>query len=360
MISSSIPDSCGSTERPPSAWAGPVGIFWDMENCPIPNDVSPDEVAGNIRLALRLHPLIGGAVNSFAAYGDFNGFPRRLREACQRTGVKLVDVPNTRKDAADKAILMDLFLFALDHPPPSTVLLISGDVDFAPALHVLGQRGYAVILIAPAAAAVSAALRNAGHFLWDWPAVARGGAAPAEDEDVCRVEEFRPGDLSALKRRITAVLIAAGGSLPLLRLPAEYVRMYGRPLYLAEYGATKLVQLLCRMPDAVDVVGEGKRKVVVLRRGQRGGSWSSSSGEEYGGMERVRREVEELLVCYGGRILGSNFEEMYQRRYKRELDYQRLGVARLEELLEKVGDVVVLEEERATRKMFLVSSSLSV
>jgi hypothetical protein len=37
-------------------------------------------------------------------------FPRKLREGCQRTGVNLIDVPNGRKDAADKAILVDLFL----------------------------------------------------------------------------------------------------------------------------------------------------------------------------------------------------------------------------------------------------------
>uniref|UniRef100_A0A8R7UEW4 NYN domain-containing protein n=1 Tax=Triticum urartu TaxID=4572 RepID=A0A8R7UEW4_TRIUA len=89
-----------------SAVLGPVAIFWDIENCPVPSDVRPDDVAGNIRMALRLHPVVNGAVTVLSAYGDFNAFPRRLREGCQRTGVKLVDVPNGRKDAADKAILV--------------------------------------------------------------------------------------------------------------------------------------------------------------------------------------------------------------------------------------------------------------
>ncbi|KAI3938524.1 hypothetical protein MKX01_030817 [Papaver californicum] len=106
---------------------GPVAILWDIENCPVPSDVRPEDVAGNIRMALRVHPIIQGAVTLFSAYGDFNAFPRRLREGCQRTGVKLVDVPNGRKDAADKAILVDMFLFALDNRPPSSILLISGD-----------------------------------------------------------------------------------------------------------------------------------------------------------------------------------------------------------------------------------------
>ncbi|KAM0025105.1 putative transcription factor interactor and regulator CCHC(Zn) family [Helianthus debilis subsp. tardiflorus] len=153
---------------------GPVAILWDMENCRIPSDVCPEDVAGNIRMALRMHPVINGAVNMFSAYGDFNGFSRRLREGCQRTGVKLVDVPNGRKDAADKAILVDMFLFALDNPPPCSIMLISGDVDFSPALHVLGQRGYTVILVIPSRVGVSSALSNAGSYVWDWSSVVRG------------------------------------------------------------------------------------------------------------------------------------------------------------------------------------------
>ncbi|PSS19204.1 PAX-interacting protein [Actinidia chinensis var. chinensis] len=125
-------------------------------------------------MALRVHPVIKGAVTMFSAYGDFNAFPRRLREGCQRTGVKLIDVPNGRKDAADKAILVDMFLFVLDNPSPYSIMLISGDVDFALALHILGQRGYTVILVIPSGVGVSSALSNAGRFVWDWPSVARG------------------------------------------------------------------------------------------------------------------------------------------------------------------------------------------
>jgi len=160
---------------------GPVAILWDIENCPVPGEVCPEDVAGNIRMALGLHPMVKGAVTMLSAYGDFNNFPRRLREGCQKTGVNLIDVPNGRKDAADKAILVDMFLFALDNPPPSTIFLISGDVDFSPALHKLGQRGYTVVLAIPAGVGVSSALRNAGRFVWDWPSLARGeGLVPAK------------------------------------------------------------------------------------------------------------------------------------------------------------------------------------
>jgi len=88
---------------------GPVAILWDIENCPVPGEVCPEDVAGNIRMALGLHPMVKGAVTMLSAYGDFNNFPRRLREGCQKTGVNLIDVPNGRKDAADKAKLCLLF-----------------------------------------------------------------------------------------------------------------------------------------------------------------------------------------------------------------------------------------------------------
>ncbi|CAI9786306.1 unnamed protein product [Fraxinus pennsylvanica] len=81
-----------------------------------------------------------------SAYGDFSSSPMRLTEAYNRTGVNLVHVPNGRKDAADKAILVDMFLFALDYRRPATILLISGDIDFEPALHTLRHQGYTIIV----------------------------------------------------------------------------------------------------------------------------------------------------------------------------------------------------------------------
>ena len=324
---------------------GPVAILWDIENCPVPIDVRPEDVAGNIRMALRVHPFITGAVTLFSAYGDFNAFPRRLRVGCQRTGVKLVDVPYGRKDAADKAILVDMFLFALDNRPPSSILLISGDVDFAPALHILGQRGYTVITVIPFRVGVSSALTNAGRFVWDWPSVARGEGfvppktyiprgpdiaghliscnsgdnlnVPNEEEAIVyrgisqrsqsycynsvqecssnhvtrpytpssrsqslpsglnevRTEDqngmqdwwVQPGDIQGLKGQLVKLCEMSGGTLPLIRVPAEYLKSFGRPLYMAEYGVYKLVSLIGKMSDTFVVVGQGPNKLLRLR-----------------------------------------------------------------------------------------------
>ncbi|CAL0312129.1 unnamed protein product [Lupinus luteus] len=484
---------------------GPVAILWDIENCPVPSDVRPEDVAGNIRMALRVHPVIKGAVLLFSAYGDFNAFPRRLREGCQRTGVKLIDVPNGRKDAADKAILVDMFLFALDNPPPSSMMLISGDVDFAPALHILGQRGYTIILVIPSGVGVSSALCNAGKFVWDWPSVARGeGFVPPSKALVpprgssielagylmgCHINDnsdgqneeeaivyrgmsqnyynsrdfstvsqslaeyncgtsnmscfpttarshslpsglndvsggsmpsndhndgllwVQPGDLNGLKSQLVRLLEFSGGRMPLARVPAEYQKMYGKPLYISDYGAMKLVNLFKKMGDTLAVEGKGQRKFVYLRNwkacpsapplllarkdkkgkgvqeesanGFNGGFSSDELSDEeraiigehyersYIGkgnqgraarseiddciLEQFKYELQEILVSYSCQIFIGCFEAIYQQRYKKQLEYQRFGVDKLEDLFEIVSDVVVLHEEPVSKRMFLTA-----
>jgi hypothetical protein len=408
----------------------PVAILWDIENCPVPGEVNAEDVAGNIRIALRDHPHVG-AVTMFSAYGDFNHFPRKVREGCQRTGVNLIDVPNGKKDAADKAILVDMFLFALDNPPPSTIFLITGDVDFAPALHKLGQRGYVVVLVIPDGVGVSSALRGAGRFVYDWPCLCRGEGLqnpqrqgrpfnslypvddrnqgrvpnnmyavedripvsqfqdpypdynmpwtaeesdPRSDEDVYGEEILawrsnnmynvapvdyghqqyvmpgqvqpqgprmssghssyrsshtsqpgqmgnqasgrfvdsrgrsgisapesahlisspahsgmqagepeeptspggssplwvQPGDLTGLKRQLVQLLNQNGGKMMLSKVPAEYNKLFGRPLYLAEYNAQRLVHLIDKMKDTLVIKGDGTSKTLNLIKKEQG------------------------------------------------------------------------------------------
>ncbi|GJN12854.1 hypothetical protein PR202_ga31169 [Eleusine coracana subsp. coracana] len=481
-----------------NAVPGPVAIFWDIENCPVPSDIRPEDVAGNIRMALRQHPVVKGAVTVLSAYGDFNAFPRKLREGCQRTGVKLVDVPNGRKDAADKAILVDMFLFALDNRPPSSIMLISGDVDFAPALHILGQRGYTIVLAIPSSVTVSSALSSAGSFVWDWPNLARGegmvapksvsrrpsdtscyvnsgnvgqfldiqneeeaivyrgtsrneyGGRPTVNHMYCynssqvtreskalytvaegncamssktpnlsgglndgpvaeqglpdeRSWWVRPGDLHGLKGQLIRLFELSGGCVPLVRIPSEYLKLFGRHLYVSEYGAVKLVHLFEKLADSFVVVGKGHKKMIclrnsddrtlknlpstpiILKKEKRGGSafedsatgacqQLGSSSDDLSEDERhinpdidgtymfddhldsFRKEIQELLVCYSCPVLLGNFESLYEQRYKKTIDYVSFGVTGLEELVVKVKDVVDLYEDQTSKRKFLVAS----
>ncbi|XP_010488965.1 PREDICTED: uncharacterized protein LOC104766724 [Camelina sativa] len=434
---------------------GPVAVLWDIENCPVPSDVRPEDVASNVRTAIQLHPLISGPVVTFSAYGDFNGFPRRVREGCQRTGVKLVDVPNGRKDASDKAILIDMFLFVLDNKPPATIVLISGDVDFAPALHILGQRGYTVILVLPSGVYVNAALSSAGKFVWDWHSIVHGeGFVPLPKPRVVQVpylvgcngndngnldegetilyrgncysnaressvmvSQFHneysgsavsccpsnsreslacppppppghlestmwvaPGDLNGLKGQIVKLLELSGGCIPLMRIPSEYQRNFSKPLFVSDYGVSKLVDLFKKMGDVIAVDGKGNKRfvyllsakpsvispsspVVLLRREKKGkepneettyGRVSSDELSDTGSVESERNleefklELQDILVSYCCRVQMDCFEAIYKLRYKRPLDYNKMGVNHLEQLFDKFRDVVAIYEDPAT------------
>ncbi|CAK9195059.1 unnamed protein product [Sphagnum troendelagicum] len=471
---------------------GNVAILWDIENCPVPGEVNTEDVAGNIRYALRDHPQIG-AVTMFSAYGDFNHFPRKVREGCQRTGVNLIDVPNGKKNAADKAILVDMFLFALDNCPPSTIFLITGEVDFAPALHKLGQRGYMVVLVVPDGVGVSSALCAAGNYVWDWPSLCRGdliypqkyvqnrvvnnahefedrnsaqfGTTRAQSQQVPRLvqessclhhipvpappsskgqsrplfpnpelagqigmlpgevgtvgdatsEPTSPGgvfqttwvmpprDMSGLKRQIVKLLSLNGGKMALVRVPAEYNKQFGRPLCLADYNASKLVNLIEKMKDSLCIKGEGGQKILhltksSLRASHKYRTSSNRASVPKSEKEKVtqlsisleekfqkhicqitkqglsvemqvekvedllddvklatfRDELQQLLVSWTWHIRLAEFLQLYKQRYTHDIDLKAFGVENLESLLQKVKDVAVIKEDPATRDAFLV------
>ncbi|GAB4850586.1 hypothetical protein Ancab_029895 [Ancistrocladus abbreviatus] len=393
-------------------------------------------------------------------------------------------------------------------------MLISGDVDFAPALHILGQRGYTVILMIPSRVGVSAALCNAGRFVWDWPSIARGEgfvpfpkplmASRGGSADIagylmgCHVSEnadgdeeeaivyrgisqscynmkdfstlsrsvfednstsvtlpypptlrshslpsglneatmdraasndqsemnwgVQPGDVNGLKGQLVKLLELSGGCLPIARVPAEYQKLFARPLCISEYGASKLVNLLKKMSDAVAIEGKGQKKFVYLQNSKVGpgahatttpkmdkiaistqvengdanavcGSSLEISDEDRIVVEecsekrageksalgaaapcqledpelgrfklelqlgRFKLELQEILVSFSWRIFLSKFEEIYQQRYKKPLNYRTYGVAGLEELLDKVRDVAVLYEEPESRRKFIIAVS---
>ncbi|KAI4518291.1 DUF537-domain-containing protein [Schizophyllum commune Loenen D] len=116
-----------------------VGIFWDY-GC------SGFDVAKNIERVALAH----GPIASFNAYLDLQqcAVPANMRSELQSTGVALVDCPhNGQKDVVDQMLQTDMLVFALDHPAPATIVLISGDRDFAYVASILRRRMYNVVLI---------------------------------------------------------------------------------------------------------------------------------------------------------------------------------------------------------------------
>lgn len=151
----------------------PIAIFWDVDNCAPPTGSSGRSVALAIRTAMQ--NLEVGPIVSFKAYLELssetqapNAQQVQLRSELQGCGVSLIDTPKSgRKDVADKMMITDLLAYAIDQPAPATVVLISGDRDFAYPLGILRNRGYNVVLVTPPIGAVPI-LEASANIVMSW------------------------------------------------------------------------------------------------------------------------------------------------------------------------------------------------
>ncbi|PWN51611.1 DUF537-domain-containing protein, partial [Violaceomyces palustris] len=149
----------------------PVAVFWDVDNCSPPTGSSGRAVAQAIRSSLQNLEL--GPIVSFKAYLELssethapNAAQVQLRSELQGSGVSLIDTPKSgRKDVADKMMITDLLAYAIDQPAPATIVLISGDRDFAYPLGLLRNRGYKIVLITPPIGAVPILEASANYIL---------------------------------------------------------------------------------------------------------------------------------------------------------------------------------------------------
>lgn len=121
----------------------PVTIYWDIENCSVPNNMRAYEVV----VAIRNYGSSIGVVRNISCFANLMNLSTNFRNDLQLSGVLLVDVPSGKPQASDMAFLVEFLKLACDCPPPHHIILISGDRDFSTVLHVLSMRGYQVTLI---------------------------------------------------------------------------------------------------------------------------------------------------------------------------------------------------------------------
>eukprot|EP00027_Filamoeba_sp_ATCC50430_P009244 CAMPEP_0168551020 /NCGR_PEP_ID=MMETSP0413-20121227/5947_1 /TAXON_ID=136452 /ORGANISM="Filamoeba nolandi, Strain NC-AS-23-1" /LENGTH=207 /DNA_ID=CAMNT_0008581513 /DNA_START=87 /DNA_END=707 /DNA_ORIENTATION=- len=121
----------------------PVTIYWDIENCSVPNNLRAYEVV----VAIRNYGASIGVVRNISCFANLMNLNINFRNDLQLSGVLLVDVPSGKPQASDMAFLVEFLKLACDCPPPHHIILISGDRDFSTVLHVLSMRGYQVTLI---------------------------------------------------------------------------------------------------------------------------------------------------------------------------------------------------------------------
>ncbi|KAF9072450.1 NYN domain-containing protein [Rhodocollybia butyracea] len=163
-----------------------VAVFWDYDNCSVPSSFkSGYEIVKQIREVAQEF----GSIKLLRAYSQLteqallSSRSSVLRSELQSSGVSITDCPqNGFKNVADQMIIVDMLTFAMDNLANSsstTILIISGDKDFAYALSVLRLRMYNVVVVAPSTSHQS--LRAQVSKFLDWSASILNGVSSRED-----------------------------------------------------------------------------------------------------------------------------------------------------------------------------------
>ncbi|KAJ0248775.1 hypothetical protein HA466_0158280 [Hirschfeldia incana] len=152
-----------------------TSVWWDIENCPVPKGWDAHTIAQKLISAL-LNLNYRGPL-SISAYGNTDLIPKPVQQALSATGISLNHVPSGKKDASDKKILVDMFLWVLENPAPANLMLISGDGDFSYALNRLRMLRYNILLAHPLQA--SPFLVASARTSWMWRSLIASGCGPS-------------------------------------------------------------------------------------------------------------------------------------------------------------------------------------
>ncbi|XP_054164642.1 meiosis regulator and mRNA stability factor 1-like [Oppia nitens] len=131
------------------------GIFWDIENCGIPQLERAATVVQSVKTFIRskFEGLVGEQPEPCVFYCscDTRNLDPRHVEGLNRTGVDILHVNPVRvppnKVDADTKLMECIQKFVDHHNNKCAVFVITGDIDFAPAIRSAKRRGFQVILL---------------------------------------------------------------------------------------------------------------------------------------------------------------------------------------------------------------------
>ena len=101
-------------QQPPRKF---VGIFWDIENCPLPSGRNPAEVIKQIRRYVA-EQSPGFRESKFVAVLKITRYDKNSLLSLEHAGVKLVHVASDKPEAADLLLHKELDEFKDAHPAP--------------------------------------------------------------------------------------------------------------------------------------------------------------------------------------------------------------------------------------------------
>ncbi|XP_042240421.1 meiosis regulator and mRNA stability factor 1-like isoform X2 [Homarus americanus] len=114
----------------------PIGVFWDIENCQVPKGLS----ATHVVQAIRARFFNEHREAEFMCVCDTLKEHSKILEELNDAQVNVMHVGSTVKNAADDKLLQSMRRFADIHGTGATIVLISGDSNFATELYDLRYR----------------------------------------------------------------------------------------------------------------------------------------------------------------------------------------------------------------------------
>ncbi|KAL1483457.1 hypothetical protein MTO96_033178 [Rhipicephalus appendiculatus] len=115
-----------------SASVGWISVFWDIENCAVPNGVPAYDIVRKVRQTFYK----GLREADFLVACDIGRMKPAVVGELTEAHVTLMHVPGGQKNAADEKLRSELRRFSDAYKlTGSRVVLISGDVDFAAEIH---------------------------------------------------------------------------------------------------------------------------------------------------------------------------------------------------------------------------------
>ncbi|KAL2905881.1 Meiosis regulator and mRNA stability factor 1 [Bienertia sinuspersici] len=149
-----------------------VSVWWDIENCQVPNGVNVFKITHSITSAVRANGIKGPV--QVTAFGDVFCLSKPNQMALSSTGVNLVHIPSGGKNSADRSLLVDLMYWVSQNPPPAHIFLISSDRDFAGILHKLRMNNYNILLAGKDGKSTPGVLCSAASIMWHWNELVKG------------------------------------------------------------------------------------------------------------------------------------------------------------------------------------------
>jgi hypothetical protein len=133
-----------------SSMKTPLGIFWDIENIPIPTTKSVSAVTKRIRdFIADTHPSSGFA-KEFVIACDVRRLADKVSNSLNNTGVFIAHVDGCAKNAADDKLqeLMDVFVDKYSSDVNHFLLVvITSDINFVkPILNARRKDGYVLLI----------------------------------------------------------------------------------------------------------------------------------------------------------------------------------------------------------------------